>query len=80
MTSYEPAEEVWMGEAKRRKEMGLPTQTVRFPALTMDEVRLIHDMMHHRLHELAAEAEQADEAGKQRYEALRELHHKLFAH
>jgi hypothetical protein len=69
-----------MGEAKRRRELGLPAQTVRLPALTMDEVRLIHDLMHQRLDELAAESEQADEAGKARYEALRELHHKLFAH
>ncbi len=66
-----------MGEAKRRRELGLPPQTVRFPALTMDEVRLIHDLMHHRLHELS-HASGDDE--KKLLHDLTELHHKLFAH
>lgn len=66
-----------MGEAKKRRELGLPAQTVRFPALTKDEVGLIHDLMHHRLHELAAAS---DDESRAQLEALRELHHKLFAH
>lgn len=66
-----------MGESKRRKEMGLEPRTVRLPALTADEVRVLHDLMHHRLHELA---HATDEAGRQELEALRALHHKIFAH
>jgi hypothetical protein len=70
-----------MGEGKRRQALGLETQTVRLPALTRDEVRLIHDLMHHRLHELqAVPPEQADERQQALLSALRALHHKLFAH
>lgn len=70
-----------MGDAKRRREAGTMTQTVRLPPLAMDELQLIHDMMHRRLHELHhATGEGADEAAQAEFEALRALHHKLFAH
>lgn len=71
-----------MGEAKRRKDLGLPARTVRFPALTVDEVRLIHDLFHHRLDELGAlhRSGQMDEALHESFHALQQLHHKLFAH
>lgn len=70
-----------MGEGKRRREQGLPPQTVRLPALTPDEVRLIHDLMHHRLDELGATPhDQLDETSHAQLHALQQLHHKLFAH
>lgn len=69
-----------MGDAKRRREAGTMTPTVRLPPLSMDELQLIHDMMHGRLHALHHAMEGGDEAAKAELEALRALHHKLFAH
>jgi hypothetical protein len=69
-----------MGDAKRRREAGTMTATVRLPPLSMDELQLIHDMMHRRLHELHGAGEGPDEAAKGEFEALRALHHKIFAH
>lgn len=70
-----------MGEAKRRKETGAEPRTVRLPALTHDEVHVLHHLMHHRLDELAALPEdQQSDALRGELEALRSLHHKIFAH
>ena len=76
-----------MGEAKRRRELGLPGQTIRLPALTQQEVQLIHNLMHRRLHELGHHhhgegegGEGMDEASHQEFHALQELHSKLFQH
>ena len=73
-----------MGDAKRRRDAGTMTQTVRFPPLSLEEVGLVHDMMHRRLHELhhALEAPEAEgaHAARAEFDALRALHHKLFAH
>lgn len=68
-----------MGEGKRRQEAGMPPQTVRLPALSKEEVQIIHEMMHHRMHELA-EKSQSDPNAQKYLEAVRTLHRKLFAH
>ena len=70
-----------MGEAKRRKEIGAEPRTVRLPALTHDEMHVLHHLMHHRLDELAAlPQDQQNEARLGELQALRSLHHKIFAH
>lgn len=70
-----------MGDAKRRKEMGMPAQTVRLPALTHDEFHTLHHLMHRRLHELHDTPEgEMDEATKAEQQALVALHHKIFPH
>lgn len=70
-----------MGEAKRRQQQGLAPRTVRLPALTQEEVHLLHHLMHHRLHELShVPADQQDDDVRGELKALRALHHKIFAH
>lgn len=70
-----------MGEAKRRREAGLPPRTVQLPALTLPEAHALHHLLHHRVDELkATPPEQLDDARREELQALQALHQKLFAH
>ncbi|HEU0013111.1 MAG TPA: hypothetical protein VFQ45_05480 [Longimicrobium sp.] len=66
-----------MGEAKNRQAQGLQPRTVKLPAITHEEFKALHDLMHRAIDEMRAAGDEA-RAGELR--ALESLHHKVFRH